>query len=137
MAQHSGGALASLTMIPLKYRLARIPISYVIYIIKMVWPARLSVFYPYPETGMWAAHKTILSAAVLLLVTGSVIWRGRRKPYLPVGWFWYVGTMVPVIGLIQIGPHSMADRYSYVPLTGLFIIFAWGLNDMLGKWRYR
>jgi len=102
----------------------------------MIWPQKLAVFYPHPGSSlpMWEA-----AGAGLLLVFISVVavWSARRWSYLAVGWLWYLGTLVPVIGLVQTGNQSMADRFTYIPLIGLFIMVAWGLPDLLAKWRYR
>jgi tetratricopeptide (TPR) repeat protein len=104
----------------------------VAYIGKMFWPTRLAVLYPYPRSlpSWW-----VIGSVVILLGVSVVALRlARRAPYLPVGWFWYVGTLVPVIGLVQVGSQSMAaDRYTYVPLIGLFIVLAWGIPDLLGR----
>jgi len=111
-------------------------ISYIQYIIKMIWPARLAFFYPHPcrdVSGFFAG----ISAAVLLVATILILRACKKHRYLAVGWFWYLGTLVPVIGFVQVGSQAMADRYSYITLTGLFIIIAWGLPELLGKWLYR
>jgi Flp pilus assembly protein TadD len=130
-----GAAVISLTAVPLQLRVENALVSYVVYIGKMLWPVHLAVLYPYPRTlpAWWVA------TAFLFLVGMSVavIRAGPRHPYLPVGWFWYLGTMVPVIGLIQVGDQAMADRYTYIPLIGLFIIVAWGVPDLLARWPLR
>jgi tetratricopeptide (TPR) repeat protein len=102
----------------------------------MVWPRDLAVFYPHPGQSLpiWQA---ILAGLLLLIISIAVIRLGQRYPYLPVGWLWYVGTLVPVIGLVQVGEQAMADRYTYVPLIGLFIIIAWGVPDLMSRWQYR
>lgn len=101
----------------------------------MFWPNHLAVFYPYPQTlPVWR----IIGSGLFLIILSVVIFRMcRRRPYAPVGWLWYLGTLVPVIGLIQIGNHAMADRYTYIPLIGLFIIIAWGIPDLFGNRPYR
>ena len=93
----------------------------------MIWPAQLA-FYPHSLVAL-PAWQWLLSAAVLVTVTAFVI-VFRRKRYLPVGWFWFLGTLVPVIGLVQVGEYAMADRYAYVPLIGIFVMIAWGLADL-------
>ena len=127
-----GGAVISLGATPLNLRLENAWISYLAYIGKMLWPAHLAVFYPYAQSqsGWWA------TAAFLGLVgiSVAVIRAGPRRPYLLVGWFWYLGTLVPVIGLVQVGDQAMADRYTYVPLIGLFIVVAWGVPELLARW---
>ena len=135
IVQKSGEAVGTLAAYPLSIRIANALLSYVMYIIKMFWPQNLAVFYPHPGLSlpMWQAAGAGL---LLLVISVAVTWVGRRYPYLPVGWLWYVGTLVPVIGLVQVGSQAMADRYTYVPLIGLFIIMAWGVTDLLGRWRY-
>ena len=135
-AQKSGGALGAMDIYPVKIRIANTLVSYVSYIGKMIWPQNLAVFYPHPGQSLtvWQAA----FAGLLLVVVSVVVIRARRRyPYLLVGWLWYVGTLVPVIGLVQVGMQAMADRYTYVPLIGLFIAIAWGAPDLLAKWRYR
>jgi tetratricopeptide (TPR) repeat protein len=131
-AQRSGGALDPLSSLSLKIRTANAFVSYVSYILKAVWPTRLIVFYPHPgdTLPLWQG----VGAAILICgVCYAVIRVIGSKPYLAVGWFWYLGTLVPVIGLLQAGEQAMADRYTYIPLTGLFIIIAWGVPDLLSK----
>jgi tetratricopeptide (TPR) repeat protein len=136
IVQQKGGVMSDLGNVPFKYRAANALVSYVIYIQKMVWPSRLAVFYPHPfdKLPLW---QVIISALLLLAVTIAVILLIRRRKYLTVGWFWYVGTLVPVIGLVQVGAQARADRYTYLPFIGLFIMIAWGISDLLAKWRYR
>jgi len=135
LAQQSGGALTSLDQLPLNLRVANAVVSYVSYMGKIIWPHHLAVIYPHPGTlPIWQA-----AAAGLLLVCISVfvIRAAQRSPYLLVGWLWYIGTLVPVIGLVQVGSQAMADRYTYVPLIGLFIVVAWGVADLVARWPYR
>jgi len=99
------------------------------YIGKMLWPEGLAVFYPYFFS--WPLWQVFGAALLLVCVTAFVIWKFRTYPYLAVGWFWYVGTLVPVIGLVQVGMQAMADRYMYVPMIGIFIMVAWGTPDLL------
>lgn len=103
------------------------------YLGRMIWPVDLAVFYPHP--GVWPLWQVISSAFVLVAITVAVIVWMRRYPYLIVGWFWYAGTLVPVSGLIQVGEQSMADRYTYVPLVGAFIMVSWGMYDLFRRWR--
>ncbi len=132
--QRSGGTVVQTGMLSLDVRIANALLSYLRYIKKMIYPSRLAVFYPYHSLSLLLA---IVCLVILVLVTVAVVYLGRRRRYLPVGWFWYVGTLVPVIGIVQVGSQSMADRYTYVPLIGLFIIIAWGASDILAKWRYQ
>jgi tetratricopeptide (TPR) repeat protein len=108
-------------------RVANALVAYVTYPCKVVWPSRLAVFYPYAPDG---AAVALAAAAVLLAVSLWVDWRWRRQPYLAVGWLWYLGTLVPVVGLVQLGEQALADRYTYVPMIGLFIAVVWGLAEL-------
>jgi tetratricopeptide (TPR) repeat protein len=122
-----GNAVRSLYQFPLGARIENAALAYGLYLWKMIWPARLA-FYPYPVNG-FPAWQWILSVLVLVSVTALVV-AFRSKGYLPVGWFWFLGTLVPVIGLVQVGEASMADRYAYVPLIGIFVMIAFGLADV-------
>jgi len=132
LVQQKGGAVALVEKLPVSERVANTFVSYVAYIIKMLWPRNLAVFYPHPAEGLplWEA---IGAAALLVIVSVVAIRYAQRRPYLAVGWFWYLGTLVPVIGIVQVGMQAMADRYTYVPLIGLFIAIAWGVPDLLSK----
>jgi len=134
LVQRRGGAVSGLDALPLNLRFANAAVSYVAYITKMLWPARLAAFYPFDRLlpGWWAAGSILVLAAVSV----AAMRVARSHPYAAVGWLWYLGTLVPVIGLVQVGGQSMADRYTYVSLIGLFIIVAWGLPDLLTSWRY-
>jgi protein O-mannosyl-transferase len=110
-------------------RLGNALIAYVRYIGKMFWPENLSVFYPHPV--QWPAWQILGAAALLGLVSVTVLVLRRRRPYLVVGWLWYLGMLVPVIGLVQVGSQSMADRYTYLPLIGLFVMGVWGISEAL------
>ncbi len=122
---------------PLSARLKNALLAYVAYPGKTIWPARLAFFYPHAGGG--ASFTRPAGAAVLLaVVTVAVLLLRRRAPYLPFGWFLYLGMLVPVIGLVQVGTQAMADRYTYLPLLGLFIPLAWGLGDLIaGRPRLR
>lgn len=127
-AQQIDGALNA-KMVPLGARLANAVVSYTSYIYKMIYPVRLAVLYPHPGESL-SASQLIMAALVLASITVLVVWGNKKFPYLTVGWLWYLGTLVPVIGLVQVGSQAMADRYAYVPLIGLFIIIAWGIADL-------
>jgi hypothetical protein len=103
------------------------------YLGQTLWPQGLTVFYPYPfhPLGTWR-----VAGAALLLggVTALAVWQGRRRPYLLVGWLWFLGTLVPDTGLVQVGEQARADRFTYVPHIGLFILAAWGAHDLLERW---
>jgi tetratricopeptide (TPR) repeat protein len=136
LVQRSSGAVAELVRLPLKIRIFNALISYVEYIGKMIWPVHLAVFYPYAGRNIPTLH-IIISAVLLAAATILILWFSKNRRYLLTGWFWYLGTLVPVIGLVQVGKQALADRYTYITLTGLFIIIAWGLPDLLAKWRYK
>jgi Flp pilus assembly protein TadD len=138
LAQQSGGAVESLGTIPVHIRIANALVAYVSYIEKTIWPHDLAVFYPHPHPGQSLPVWQVAGAGLLLLsITVLVLRTVRRHPYLTIGWLWYLGTLVPVIGLVQVGAHAMADRYTYAPLIGLFIIMAWGLDDILTTWPHQ
>ena len=126
------------TMVPVlfKERFANVICSYIDYIGKMLWPAHLGVLYPFPADFLPVA-KVILDGIILILITALVFYYGRRFKYLLIGWLWYFGTLVPVIGIIHVGGQAMADRYSYVPLIGIFIIIAFGAADLSLKIPFR
>jgi len=133
LVQKHAGAVASITPVPFAARLQNALVSYVAYVGNFVWPARLAVFYPYsiPPVGEWMAAGLALAAVTILVV------RARdRYPYAAVGWLWYLGTLVPVIGLVQAGSQSRADRYTYIPMVGISILLAWGAAEAAGRWRW-
>ena len=136
LVQQQGGTMRSLEMIPLRIRTANAMVSYVNYIQKMIVPTKLAVLYPHPGNELPLSY-AVIAAIALVGISMIIIHYSRRRPYLAVGWLWYIGTLVPVIGLVQVGQQAMADRYSYIPLTGLFIIIAWGVPDVLSRWRHR
>jgi tetratricopeptide (TPR) repeat protein len=128
LAQRSGGAVASLDQLSPTIRLENALVSYAAYLGKAFWPSGLAVFYPHAGDDLSAA--AVAGAAALLLAVSAVAWQQRRaRPYLAVGWLWYLGTLVPVIGIVQVGSQAMADRYMYLPLIGLGIAVAWGITD--------
>ncbi|MCE5339767.1 MAG: tetratricopeptide repeat protein [Planctomycetaceae bacterium] len=132
LVQQNSGAVADIEKISLKLRLYNVIVSYTVYIWKMIWPAELAVLYPYPASGI-AITKVIGCAVLLVLITILVIRFGKRYKFLPVGWLWYVGTLVPVIGLVQVGSQAYADRYTYIPLIGIFVIMTFGSVQYLSK----
>ena len=135
-AQSRAGALSSWEGLPLGTRVANAVLSYGLYLKKMVWPTDLAVFYPHPGNS-WEIGSVALAVLLLGGISLGVWWQGRSYRYLVVGWLWYVGTLFPVSGLIQVGSHAMADRYAYVPLMGLFIMLIWGVAEMTERVRLR
>jgi len=132
--QRKAGAVATTEAFPVGSRMANALVSYLHYIRQTVWPSDLSVLYPHPGTSlpMWqaaAAGFVVLGLSVLTVAL-------RERRYVAVGWFWYVGTLVPVIGLVQVGIQARADRYTYMPLIGLFIMIAWGIPDLVKTWAH-
>jgi len=124
LVQQSSGAVKSLDVYPLNIRIENSLVSYARYLIKTIWPHNLSVIYPYPKSiPVWEICGTLLLFVALSWLAIRTI---RSYPFIAVGWFWYLGTLVPVIGLVQVGPQAMADRYAYIPAIGLFIAAAWG-----------
>jgi Tfp pilus assembly protein PilF len=133
-AQDQTGALPTLKSMPLAVRLKNVAVTYVIYLVRALQPTDLAPFYPHPRNDLslgWALG----ALAVLLVITGVVFLRVRTAPYLAIGWLWFVGSLVPVCGLVQVGSHARADRYVYMPMVGLFIAGAWGLRDFAQRWR--
>jgi Flp pilus assembly protein TadD len=128
IAQQSGGATRSVLQFSLGVRIENAVVAYAIYLWKMVWPTRLAPMYPHPGDGL-ATWQVLLSLAVLVGIS-VVVFMFRRHRYLLVGWLWFLGTLVPVIGLVQVGDQAMADRYAYVPLIGIFVMIAFALADV-------
>jgi protein O-mannosyl-transferase len=135
VAAQKVGTVASIEAIPVVVRIGNAFVSYIAYIGKMIWPSNLAVFYPHP--GVLLPWQILGSVLLIIAITAVVIWRTKKFPYMATGWLWYIGTLVPVIGILQAGGQAMADRYTYIPLVGLFIIVAWGVPDLLKKWNYR
>jgi len=128
-AQSQAGALSSWEGLPLGSRVANAVLAYGMGLKKMLWPMDLAIFYPHPGNSL-AVWPVALAALLLVILSLGVWWQGRRSRYLVVGWLWYLGTLIPVSGLIQVGGQAMADRYAYVPLMGLFIILVWGTAEL-------
>jgi len=131
--QQKGGAVGSIEEVSWDVRIANALVSYIIYIGKTFWPNNLAVFYPHP--GSLPLWQPMGAGLLLIAVTVSVIRTAKRLPYLTVGWLWFTGTLVPVIGIVQAGAQAMADRYTYIPLIGLFVMAAWGIPELLKKWQ--
>jgi hypothetical protein len=130
-AQSSGGAMKAGEVIPFSIRVDNALISYVRYLVKLVYPDNLAIYYPHP--GGWDGLLVVSSVGLLVAITGWVLWRVKPQPYLAVGWFWFVGTLVPVIGLVQVGSQAMADRYTYVPYIGLFVAVVWAGSEWFDR----
>jgi protein O-mannosyl-transferase len=128
LAQRSGGAIVQLARIGLMDRLANAAVAYGRYLLKTVWPAGLALQYPHPIR--WPAETVLVAAAGVLAITALALLTMKRWRFLFVGWFWFLGTLIPVIGLVQVGAQSMADRYSYVPSIGLFVMIVWGATAL-------
>ena len=131
VAQRSAGAISTIGALPLEYRVQIALRSYIAYIAKLLWPSKLAALYPFhaPSPSVIAG-----CAVILIAITAIAVLAARRYPYVPVGWFWYLGSLVPVIGLIQVGSQTQADRFTYVPAIGLFIVVAWGAYDLATRW---
>jgi len=130
IVQQKGGAVSASLSLPA--RLANALVSYARYLRKTVWPDDLSVLYPHP--GAWPGWQVTAAGALVVALSAAALRWGRRWPFLPVGWFWFLGLLVPVIGVVQVGIQSMADRYTYVPAIGLFILAAWTAAAIVDRW---
>lgn len=134
--QSQSGAVKDIAKFPFDIRVINAIVSYIQYILKMFWPVNLAVFYPHPGRSLHFSD-AVIPAALLVAVTVLVIRFARTRRYLFFGWMWYIITLIPMIGLIQVGNQAMADRYTYIPLIGLFIIIAWGLPELSVRYAFR
>ena len=134
LVQRAGGAVGSLQSYPLGVRLANALVAYVRYLRIFVWPADLAVFYPHPGASL-SGWEIGTSAFLLVAISAAAIRLRRRAPFLIVGWLWFLVTLLPVIGLVQVGLQAMADRYTYVPFIGLLAAVAWGVPLIASRWR--
>jgi tetratricopeptide (TPR) repeat protein len=133
LAQRGGAAVSSLERVPLPLRLENMLVVYPSYLLKTIWPSRLAVIYPLPREISGIA---VTAAAAVLIFISAAVWLARkRSPCLIVGWLWFLGTLVPVIGLVQVGSQSMADRYDYIPSIGIFIAAAFGAGDLISRFQ--
>ncbi len=135
LVQRAGGAVGSLETYPLWARVGNAAVAYVRYLKMLFWPAHLAVFYPHPGTSLSSAA-VVGSALLLLLISAAVVALRRPAPFLFVGWFWFLVTLLPVIGVVQVGLQALADRYTYVPFIGLFVAIAWGVPAIATRRRF-
>jgi tetratricopeptide (TPR) repeat protein len=136
VAQSKGGAISTFEALSLKVRIINAFVSYARYLERMFWPHDLAIFYPHPNNSLplWQG----VAAALLLVMVSVLVGRqNSQRPFLPVGWLWFLGTLVPVIGIVQVGGQSMADRYTYIPSIGIFLMCVWGVSDLLARVRHR
>jgi len=135
IAHNKVGGMDSLDVLPFDVRITNALVSYVTYMGKMIWPTKLAVLYPHPGMATW--RQVIGSSALLAGISWLAIKNVRHRPYLIVGWLWYLGTLVPVIGLAQAGTQAIADRFVYVPFIGLYLSIAWGFPELVTKLPHR
>jgi Flp pilus assembly protein TadD len=135
IAQQESGAVQSLAVIPAGLRIENALVAYARYLGKTLWPQALAI--PYPPVGHWPFAMVALAAVLLAALSVGAWWVGRKFPFIAVGWLWFLGTLVPVIGIIQAGDQSLADRYTYFPLVGLFIALVWAAADIAPGWHHR
>ena len=136
LVMRSSGIVIDIDNVPLSDRIANVFLSYARYISKMFWPRNIGIFYPFDafHIPFW---QIAMCALLLLVISAAVICFGRNKRYLLTGWFWFLGTLVPVIGIVQVDAQAYADRYTYIPYIGLFIMIAWGIPQFLSKFPQR
>ena len=128
MAQHRGGALIAIDQAPVALRIENALVQYWVYIFQFFWPAKLAVFYPYPAS--FPSWEVAIAGLGLAAATALALVEFSRRPYLTVGWLWYIITLLPVIGLVQVGLQARADRYTYIPIIGISIMLAWGITGV-------
>jgi Flp pilus assembly protein TadD len=129
VSQHGAGATSTLRDLPLLNRIANALIAYLRYAIHLLWPSNLCIYYPHP--GAWPFWRIVVAAVVLATLTGGVVVQKSRRPFMSVGWLWFLGTLVPVIGVVQVGSQSIADRYTYIPSVGFFILLVWTVGSFM------
>ena len=128
------GAVGWTEQLPVSARINNAVVTYVVYIWQMLWPVKLAVFYPHPENRL-SLSEIILAFALLIAATTAAFVLRKKGPYLVTGWLWYLGMLVPVIGLVQVGWQGHADRYTYLPQIGLYILLTWTVADLTARWR--
>ncbi len=126
-------AVVSLARYPAGARIGNVIVAYVRYLAKTFWPANLASPYPLPQH--WPGNQVLAAAVLLMGLSLLAVWTARKRPYVLTGWLWYLGTLIPVIGLVQVGAQSMADRYTYIPLLGVFWIVVWAAADLISHWQ--
>jgi protein O-mannosyl-transferase len=134
------GELSEGRWAPMSERVANVIVSYVRYLGKLFWPVDLAPLYPNPSLigkPFWSMNHVLAALAILIVITAAALALARNRRYFILGWLWFLGTLVPVIGFLQIGRHSMADRYAYIPFIGLYIAIAWGVTDLTARWKSR
>lgn len=132
-AQHASGAVKDVETFPISFRVENAVVSYVTYLLQMAWPTGLAAFYPYPKMiPMWEVGG---AAAILAIITVLALKAARGRPFVAVGWFWYIITLLPVIGLLQVGSQAHADRYTYLPSIGIFLLLCWGACELTRGWQ--
>jgi tetratricopeptide (TPR) repeat protein len=121
--------------VPLALRIGNAAVSYIVYLRQMLWPAALAVLYPYPQNGL-PVWKITLAVVLLAAISSGVYLRRKKEPYLLIGWLWYLGMLIPAIGLVQSGLRAYADRYTYLPQIGLYLLLTWAAADLCTGWRH-
>src|SRR5438552_3370781 len=130
------GAVGWTEQLPVSARINNAVATYVVYMWQMLWPLKLAVFYPHPENRL-PISEIMLALAILIAATAAAFILRKKRPYLVTGWLWYLGMLVPVIGLVQVGWQGHADRYTYLPQIGLYIAVTWGVVDLTQRWRFQ
>jgi Tfp pilus assembly protein PilF len=134
IAQSQGGAVRTFVQVPVSLRLSNAIVSYAKYLFRTVWPSELTVYYPFSRTGV-PVWEVVCATVLLTTISVFAVRQAKERPYLLIGWLWFVGTLIPVIGLVQVGGAAMADRYHYVPSIGLFVAIVFGLSDFARSFR--
>jgi Flp pilus assembly protein TadD len=134
IAQWRGGSVRTMAEVPSIWRAANSLVAYMIYLGHTIWPARLAVLYPHPGDSL-PTGEVVAAAALVAIASALAVAAARRHAYFTVGWFWFIGTLVPVIGLVQVGEQALADRYTYIPLIGVFLAVVWGAAEAAGHFR--
>jgi hypothetical protein len=135
VVQERAGAITTLASAPLGFRIGNALVAYATYLRKMVWPVDLAIFYP--AATVLSGWRALAAGAVLAALSIVLAYHGRRRPALLVGWLWYVIALLPVSGIIRQGEQAMADRFTYLPLIGVFILLAWGAPALVPRARHR